>query len=846
MAMERIVFVMQSFRLGGHTREDDMPIFSTFNPSAMSQELIEGSFVQRESLAERLVDIFEESARRESKHNVLLVGPRGIGKSHLLSLVYHRLKAKEDLVGNLCIAYLKEDEWGINSFLDLLLRTLRAVLEEQGLGLSGGVGDFSGLSHEQAEEQVWRSLQKILGRRTLLLIIENLDAVFEKIEEQGQRKWRALMQTNPQWAILATTPALFSAVSRQVSPFYGFFEVIHLQPLSFADAVALLRKLAHLNNDESTATFLDTAVGRARVRAVQHLASGNHRIFVLFYDFLSQGGSEHFVAPLLKTVDALTPYYQSQMAKLSPQQQKIVNFLCEYRLPASVTVIAKSCFATHQTAASQLKQLLTRRYVRVDRIGRESFYELAEPLLRICVEAKTHRERPLDLMVDFIRYWFSREELERRLSDISARDYEKPYLSAALQRYDTHEAHTHLTPDIASLCAALNPGKESPERLRAKAQELAELSKIAEDWPHYTRAMVWLDKEADAIPTLEKLIERSPNDVDLLRSLASAHDAVGSQERARELLDRAITIAPNRGILFFDKGQQLSKMDRNEDALKVFEEAVSLDHDLEIIVAIQRSRLLVRMGRFKDACEAVAPFLPRGKAIPGIFVCYGVALANQERLGEALDYLDKGTEAFEFDANAWGSRGIVLSHLGKYGQALASLERGLALSPDSKFLLHHRCETLLESQQYEKAVETATPEVLSHNVFHQLLKIVNARPKQGELQQKLMELSGAHDSTAWQDAFLGGLTELTNFATTNFKEREHIEVLEVWNFALKELFANQKRFSILLKLFDVLTRVRVSNDRKALLELPREQRLLLVPEGQEEDSLNPSEEPLIN
>src|ERR1700689_3644498 len=121
---------IQSCRDGGRTQEDNLAIFSTCNPSAMPPELIEGTFVQRQSVADRLVDIFEQSARRASKHNALLVGPRGIGKSHLVSLVYHRLKAKKDLDDKLCIAYLTEDEWGITSFLDLLLRILRSASEE--------------------------------------------------------------------------------------------------------------------------------------------------------------------------------------------------------------------------------------------------------------------------------------------------------------------------------------------------------------------------------------------------------------------------------------------------------------------------------------------------------------------------------------------------------------------------------------------------------------------------------------------------------------------------------------------------------------------------------------------
>lgn len=818
-----------------------MAVFSTFNPSAMGAELIEGTFVQREPLAERLVDVFEESARRESKHNVLLVGPRGIGKSHLVSLVYHRLKAKEGLSDKLRIAYLREDEWGINSFVDLLMRTLQAAFDEADLELPEGIGELSELSRTEAADHVWRVLRDMLGKRTLLLIIENLDAVFEKIGDAGQKQWRALMQTCPQWAVLATTPALFSGISRQVSPFYGFFEVIHLQPLSTDDAVELLQRLARWNKDEETAAFLETAVGRARVRAVQHIAGGNHRVFVLFYDFLSQGGFRHFVTPLLKTIDALTPYYQSQMARLSPQQQKIVNFLCEHRKPATVTAIAKTCLTTHQTAASQLRQLLTCRYVRVDRIGRESFYELTEPLLRICVEAKTHRERPLDLLVDFIRYWFSREELERKLSGVGDSSVEKPYFLAALKEYDEQDAHVHLNPAIASLCAALRMENDPPELLQTKALELAKLSEIAEDWTHYIRAMVSLGKVGEAIPKLEEMFERQPDNVEVLRSLAGAHARVGSTSRAKALLDRAIILRPNYGLLFLDKGDLLLREDRNEEALEAYEKASALfNSPMQPVVALDKARAFVKLEQFKAAREVLSPVLSKGDRFRGIFFHYGTALANEKNYKEALKYFDKAARAFQNDWYAWGNKGIVLCKLERYGEALEALDRSLAANPVPKPFLYHRCEALLETRQYSTAVETIPREYLSHGIFHQLLKIGNSRPKQGELQQALLKLKNADDSKAWGKAFLGALTEFASFAKS-FRSREEFEQLRIWNSTLQELFTAQKSFSILLKLFDVLTRVKLFDDRKALLELPREQRLLLIGEESEEESLGHNE-----
>ena len=96
----------------------------------MTHEALEKLFVQRHQLARQLVELTSESALTSAKHYTLPIGPRGIGKTHLVSLIYHRLRKLESLKECLLIAWLREEEWGVTSFLDLVLRILQALQRE--------------------------------------------------------------------------------------------------------------------------------------------------------------------------------------------------------------------------------------------------------------------------------------------------------------------------------------------------------------------------------------------------------------------------------------------------------------------------------------------------------------------------------------------------------------------------------------------------------------------------------------------------------------------------------------------------------------------------------------------
>jgi hypothetical protein len=251
---------------------------SRFTPSLMSPETLEAILVQRHALAERLVKLIRVSALTDNKHFQLLIGPRGIGKTHLVSLIYHRVAKMEDLRDKLLIAWLQEEEWGIASFLDLLRGIFRALAKEYPevyqAELHDDVEKLYDLSPEQAEFKAAELLRDFVGKRVLLLIVENLEDVFSGLGDFGQKQLKAYIQNYSFLTILATSQSLFDGVKHSNNPFYDFFDLRELDEFKLDDAVALLNHIAKLEGNNDLASFIQSPTGRDRIKVVHYLSGG--------------------------------------------------------------------------------------------------------------------------------------------------------------------------------------------------------------------------------------------------------------------------------------------------------------------------------------------------------------------------------------------------------------------------------------------------------------------------------------------------------------------------------------------------------------------------------------------
>jgi tetratricopeptide (TPR) repeat protein len=806
---------------------------SHFTPSMMSSEALEAIFVQREGLAQRLIELISDSVLTKSKHHTLLIGPRGIGKTHLVSLLYHRIRKMSDLQDRIFIAWLREEERGVASFLDLLLRIFRALLAEDSKAeFAAKVESLYSLSHKTAERAAENLLKDLVGNRTLLIVVENLDELFKGLGEKGQKRFRAYLQENPFCTILATAQSLFNEVSLKTSPFYGFFRIHHLEKLSLDEATSLLAQIARYEGNSELASFIPTPMGRARIRAVHHLAGGNHRLYIIFSQFLTRDSLNDLVEPFMHTLDDLTPYYQARLSFLSSQQQKIVEYLCERRHAVPVKEIAQRCFMTHQTASSQLKDLREKGYVYSKSAGRESYYELYEPLMRLCIEVKMNRGEPIQLFLDFLRLWYSPADLQHLLTTLpSEADFEREYIVHALQITGRERVNPTLKACLEDYSTYFKGG-DFAGALQA-AEELVAVRGQGQDWLNQGNCLRKLGRYEDALVSYTKVIEIEPNNARTWSNRGTALVNLKRHEEALAAFDKALEIEPNNAWAWSNRGTALVDLKRHEEALASLDKALEIEPN-NAWAWSNRGAALGSLERYEEVLAAFDKVIEIEPNNARAWFSRGAALGNLKRHEEALASFDKVIEIEPNNAMAWFNRGIVLSNLGPYEKALVSCDKALEFGYQDSLVFFLRAECLLALNRWDEGCRVLddalnqfahSEEPITGDTGAIVCNLFNSTRDAATWEkgiQRLIALYEKHNSLSALGQGLVRSISLFDSPMINNK------TAQVWTELWMGFVDNRPEFQIPLRLLDTVVRYRESDqDIRVLLQLPIEERMLL-------------------
>jgi len=384
----------------------DAPFIRCFLTHHTPPEVLDFLFTGRHELLRNILEKITESSAGGSTHHVLIHGPPGIGKSHFTALLHHHLITDTSLSQTLHVACIHSTQT-ITSFPGFLTHIYRSLCHAYPHDYSSEwLNDLLDQPPTEITKILTQRLTVRFNSRKLVILAENLQRLFDGIGKDGQHQLRALLQEHPFACLITTSPTLFSAVTDRREAFFGFFQQIPLQPLTSTQTHELLTKIATLNNQTDLLQFLNTPDARDRITAIHDLTCGNHRTTVMLSRFLTPQSLDHLVNPFLKLADDLTPCRQKQLNSLSPLQQQIIELLCRHPATINPTEIARQLLVDRGSIGKQVRLLEDAGLLTSIQHGRETWYDLADPTMRLGGDDPQSAQHIL--LVDLLRAWHAR------------------------------------------------------------------------------------------------------------------------------------------------------------------------------------------------------------------------------------------------------------------------------------------------------------------------------------------------------------------------------------------------------------------------------------------------------
>ena len=286
-----------------------------YRSGVTSPERLRRTSVAREHLLDNAIESLRGSVGRKSKNHLLFIGPRGIGKTHLLSCIEDAVRSDEALSARVVVVRFPEESNRTLSFADFLIGMcgiLKEVLEDEPLWTEL----FAAVQTEEDDAKVADTLVPAIREqnrrhgRTLLVMLENLGEILgrqirDKNDVAALRKF--LMADNG-CLLVATAPLHFDGITDVRQPFYDFFDIQILENLSFEETVEVIR----LNLEwEERKDILDTLEDmRPRLQALYRMTGGNPRLTMMLYGLIAHE-SDH------RRAGTISPAARPNLAVLS-------------------------------------------------------------------------------------------------------------------------------------------------------------------------------------------------------------------------------------------------------------------------------------------------------------------------------------------------------------------------------------------------------------------------------------------------------------------------------------------------------------------------------------------------
>ncbi|MCI0487050.1 MAG: AAA family ATPase [Blastocatellia bacterium] len=399
------------------------PIHS-YRPQRTAPEDLEAIFVGREHLLEEMLGRLKDWTPGASRQHYLIIGPRGIGKTNLLTLIAHRIERSPELNAKWVPLAIAEDTYGITRISDLLIESVRILGDKTGESSIRKAYDRVRFDDNDARVtdltlDAFRHFHKSSGRG-IVLMVENLNRLLERqIKQKAEIHLLRKILIEEDWLItICTSPTYLNAVTQPEEPLFEFFKVQLLPELTQREQFEMLKKRAALEENIAFENYLSEF--RSRLRALYHFTGGNPRLTLMLYDLVSKQDLSGVTMELDLLLDQITPFYQDRMKEIPEQQAKLLEAMALMPEGCTPTELAEQV----RMAPNQVRALLTRLaqagYVRAEeRQLKKTVYIIPERFFRIWHQMNHSREvrGRIQYLLEFFASWYATREERDHISE---------------------------------------------------------------------------------------------------------------------------------------------------------------------------------------------------------------------------------------------------------------------------------------------------------------------------------------------------------------------------------------------------------------------------------------------
>jgi len=689
------------------------PTLNLYNPAAQNPEQLLAEFIDRKSLLEKILAIVRANTPDRPQQHLVLIGPRGMGKTTLLCATKHTIERDEALNAEWLPLLFQEEQYGIGDLADFWLEALRH-LQHSNQTADRLLADCADNLADLAK-QAFLDLLAEQGKRAILLI-DNLNDIFANIgNDHALHSLRALWMTDPRIMVLGAAPSYFAEITEVDQVFHDFFRSFSLERLTQSELENFLRRYAENQHDDAVLNVIANAP--ERVAALRILTGGNPRLVKLGYRILRDGLDGDLRHDLERMIDETTPFFKHRIDSLAKEARRTFDAIARRWDPITVDDIRRELRKPSNSVSVQIKRLIDEGFIE-EAAGhaKKKSYQVSERFYNIYYLMRHSREgrKRLRWLVGFMQTFYTKKDFKnwaKRLeTDLSAplsygMRAEKLAHLHALSAAADDDSRTEIFEAIVRDAIARNDRT-------ALDEEISEGDPIEKHgWRYLVAEVVWLLPPAirqhigfnnvDGGDYFEKIRGALTND-NLLSAAEEYLTKLGGfkQETARHAhaagillgwlftrhseaeanFRQAIALTPNYADAWNDLGVMLSERKCYDEAEASLRQAIILDPN-NVYARYNLGDLLYIQNRYDEAEATLRQAMVLTPNNVYARIRLGDALNEQKRYSEAETAYRQAIALEPNYVHAWNNLGDTLSIQKRYDEAEAAYRQTIAVDP---------------------------------------------------------------------------------------------------------------------------------------------------------------------